>query len=945
MRMTSLVWLWAVIGAAQAGEILKLGAGQLREPLAVQTAPNGDLVVLDQRGNDCAVVRFAPDGKKTEEKNVPAAVKRPQAAAADSGGTYYLLAQGGVWRLPAKAEQAETVENGASGLAVKKANAGECLYLLKGANVLRVSIANQSRQTLTLSAVPAKGGLSSLHVRADGHLYAFSDAERLLYHYDAEGKLLERFGSGGDIRCGIPASCMGACFDVDDAGDVYWTLADYGPLLHYTADGKTGVQFNGQEAWNARWTGPIHTLCGFALSGDRAYELDRHYKRLTSFPKHTVAPGAKDCDTVSTQAFGLNFNLRTDRPYKLFLDEKAVLRVVFDGGNRRIHQAALEYESFDYWKHSVAKGKLDLNLPGEAGATFDLPLPLPKLGWYELDAKLSGGGELLMERIVFLCRTLADARLPIPAQESSGWADMATHKAMGMGLHRFHFNSNAKEFEQTLKTIEEARKLNVPFFLQITDKKDCTPANVKTVIEKIPDLPALEIVNEPNLNTSPADYVKLLQKCYEAAKEANPKVRVLGPTQCGTELGWYGAFFKAGGGKFVDGVSVHTYMRHNSMDPYHWLWKLPRLLDVMKANGCDGKPLYQTEHGFMADYHGHCLRHIWQARSVYLEYLVLDRFGMWPDKHFYYYLNQGGFADFSSFMLNDRRELYPAALLLRTRASLLGERKYARALSFGAPGDWLVLGNVYEGADSDLVVLVNCGAFKPVEVAAALPPGTKGFDTFGNPMALPAGSPARLSVDRCPTYLSLPHGANFSLTVPGFGENLATQAKVQVDDPEAQKKAAFLTNGQLEFDFADEPERDGFRAKADHLPLDVTLQFDAPRKISRMLVYGSLADNDKCTPVDYEVHVRAGGAWKKVDEIHVPVDGRVTRLEPLIKRLTWYDNPWIFQHDFAPVEADAVKLHFISTTFGQWPVKEVMWGPLPQRVHLREVQVFGPAAK
>jgi len=943
MRLASLGVLLVAAWTGQAGEILKIGAGQLREPASLQAAPSGDLLVLDQRGNEAALVRFAPDGRNAGEVAVPAEVKRPQTAASDSSGAHYILAEGKAWVLPPQGK-AEVLEPGVSGLTVKKTKAGEHLYLLKGKEVLRVATADKSRQTLPLSATPGKGGLSSLHVRQDGHLYAYSDSERLVYHFDAEGKLVEKFGSGGDIRCGVPAGCVGPHFDVDDQGEIYWTLADYGTLMHYTADGKTGVQFNGQEAWNAKWTGPIHTLCGFALSGGRAYELDRQYKRLTSFPKDLVAPGAKDCDTVNTQAFGLNFQIRADRPYKLFLDEKAVARVVFDAGNRRLHNVTLDYELFDLWKRSVAKGRRECELPGEAGATFDLPLPLPKLGWYELDAKLLGGGELLMERVVFLGRIADDPGLPLPEKESSGWADMPTHKAMGMGLHRFHFSPDPKEFDQTLKDIEEARKRGIPFFIQITDKKNCTPENVKLVLEKVPDLPALEIVNE--LNTSPADYVKLLAACHGAAKKANPKVRVLGPAQCGTELGWFQSFFKAGGGKYVDGVSVHTYMRHNSMDPYHWLWKLPRLREVMAANGCGDTPLYQTEHGFMADYHGHCLRHRWQGRAVFLEYLVLDRFGMWPDKHFYYYLNQGGFAGFSSYLVNDRRETFPAALLLRTRASLLGDRKYTRALSFGQPGDWLVLGNVYESADSDLVILVNCGAYLPVEVELTLPASAKALDCFGNPLPLAAnGKPARLGIERYPTYLLVPHGAAFSAAVPGYGANLAPEAKVVVEDPEAQKKTAFLTNGALEFDFADEPERDGFRAKAGNLPLDVTLQFDAPRKLSRVVLYGSLADNDKCTPVDYELHLRVNGAWRKVDEIHVPVDGRVTKLEPLIKRVTWYDDPWIFTHQLEPVEADAVRFHFISTTFGQWPVREVMWGPLPQRVHLREVQVFGPPAK
>ena len=37
------------------------------------------------------------------------------------------------------------------------------------------------------------------------------------------------------------------------------------------------------------------------------------------------------------------------------------------------------------------------------------------------------------------------------------------------------------------------------------------------------------------------------------------------------------------------------------------------------------------------------------------------------------------------------------AALMRVRARLLGGRRFAEALDFGAPGNWLVLGNRYTG--------------------------------------------------------------------------------------------------------------------------------------------------------------------------------------------------------------------------------------------------------
>jgi hypothetical protein len=336
------------------------------------------------------------------------------------------------------------------------------------------------------------------------------------------------------------------------------------------------------------------------------------------------------------------------------------------------------------------------------------------------------------------------------------------------------------------------------------------------------------------------------------------------------------------------------------------------------------------------------LRHRWQARSMLLEYLVLDREGTWPARNFYYYLNQGGFADFSSYLVDGRREMFPAALLMRTRAAMLGTRHFTSAVALPHPADWLVIGNRYDGDDHDVLMFANTGSFRPVSVHLDLPPGSKAFDCFGNPVPLAPGHDAVLAVEEWPSYVTVTHGGAVTARIPGLGHDLAAAAHIVVDDPQAAAKAAFLTNGILEYDFEDEPERDGFRAAPNHLPLDVTLEFTQAQQISRCILYGSFADNDKCTPTAFVVQARIGGQWKNVDEVAVPVDGSVLKLEGQIARLTWYDDPWIFISDFAPVQADAIRYHVTATTFGQWPVATLGLSPLPQRLHLRELQVFGP---
>ena len=94
------------------------------------------------------------------------------------------------------------------------------LYFLKPKEkaVVRLDLKTQQRATISCAAFPA-GEVSSLRVRADGHLYFYAGGERVVYHLDPAGQLLDKFGSGGDIRCGIPAGCIGPCFDVDENGN------------------------------------------------------------------------------------------------------------------------------------------------------------------------------------------------------------------------------------------------------------------------------------------------------------------------------------------------------------------------------------------------------------------------------------------------------------------------------------------------------------------------------------------------------------------------------------------------------------------------------------------------------------------------------------------------------------------------------------------------------
>ena len=331
---------------------------------------------------------------------------------------------------------------------------------------------------------------------------------------------------------------------------------------------------------------------------------------------------------------GYDYQITSTAPYKVFTSGPAQLNITLAAGTRSFHHLTLTCQVCDIWRNPVAQFKVPLDVPGESGASFPLPpISLPQLGWYRIDTALYGDdGSLLVERTHFISRTVVDPNLPIPDKEVSGWNDLETFKMVGMGLHRFTSN-NFNDMDAALSGIPRANELKISYFCLLGNRADCTPSNVEKILSNHKEIPLLEIMNEPDQQgVSPEEYVtKYLQPCYEAAHRLIPGIKILGPSKCGIELEWMKRFFAAGGARYVDAISVHTYERNNSMDVYHWNWKLAKLKEMMTANNCGNKPLYVTEHGYLGNYHDFLLRPEWQAWSVFDEYLTLDRVGVSPD--------------------------------------------------------------------------------------------------------------------------------------------------------------------------------------------------------------------------------------------------------------------------------------------------------------------------
>ncbi len=116
-------------------------------------------------------------------------------------------------------------------------------------------------------------------------------------------------------------------------------------------------------------------------------------------------------------------------------------------------------------------------------------------------------------------------------------------------------------------------------------------------------LPDIEIWNEQNLKgfwhhePDPKRYAEVLRVAYEAAKRANPRVRVLFGGTAGTPWDFIEGVYEAGGGPFFDVMNVHPY-NHPRAPEGNLDSRLEQLRSLMAKYGDAGKPIVITEHGW-----------------------------------------------------------------------------------------------------------------------------------------------------------------------------------------------------------------------------------------------------------------------------------------------------------------------------------------------------------
>ncbi|PYX06762.1 MAG: hypothetical protein DMG88_17355 [Acidobacteria bacterium] len=108
-----------------------------------------------------------------------------------------------------------------------------------------------------------------------------------------------------------------------------------------------------------------------------------------------------------------------------------------------------------------------------------------------------------------------------------------------------------------------------------------------------------EIWNEPSVRTffsgTPDEMVALTREASRILKEVDPRNVVVSPSAAEGGTSWLDQFLAAGGGKYVDVIGYHFYVRH---DPEAMVPVIEQVRRIMEKHGVGNLPLWNTETGW-----------------------------------------------------------------------------------------------------------------------------------------------------------------------------------------------------------------------------------------------------------------------------------------------------------------------------------------------------------
>jgi len=622
---------------------------------------------------------------------------------------------------------------------------------------------------------------------------------------------------------------------------------------------------------------------------------------------------------------------------------------------------AVTYEVRDYWGNIVDQGAV-------AGTTPITP-KVTQPGWYKIylhtSAAQSPWGDSIGGAIFSILRR--NPNFPtLPAQSVSGGADplldLVFRGAAAIGPER-HSVADVNNPAAAIAKIDAEIALDKQWYAS-TDPVRPRPlmiafpngtaqnlAGVKQIVAHFKnDVKYWEPRNEPNDIAGNLFAVNEMKPFYDAVKSVDPTAKVMGPGVVSLSLtAWIEQFLQGGGGNCIDAFSFHAY---NNVCGDVWLARksLDNLNTLLTKYGIPNIEKWQTEQGSFAASYGVYQPRL-QGRWTMVQMMTFEQYGIPKEHNNFWYDRSGGFWDFPAWWSNEDGSLNPGAALMRVWSEEIYGTKFVKALDFGATGNALYIGNQFAGSGKQVYALMSAGSTDgSVELNV---PGVSSIhvvSAFGVEQDMPVvNGKITLAVPELPVYVETP--AALTVTPINYGKNLTqttgvTASANSVVGPPPVSSAndpARLINGFMESPYYG--ANDVWRHDTTAFPAWVDISFPAPTTMDHVIIYAGVPWSTRGSLLDYDLQYQdASGQWVTIQTVKEPT--KTFQTYTPINRTnedSFYSDRWIFQHAFAPITTQKLRVYVRDVTYGgDATLEAINTGGQggPHQITLREIEVY-----
>lgn len=627
---------------------------------------------------------------------------------------------------------------------------------------------------------------------------------------------------------------------------------------------------------------------------------------------------------------------------------------------------AVRYEVRNYYGDLVEQGVV----------TSPLTLNVVQPGWYKLYLYGSadqppwdysvGGTMFIVIRNNPNFPLLPPKTVPRSVGEWGGAysSDVPTRSVLGIGPNRWYVQ-DASDPDKAISLLENNIALERQYYLPYDPvrKRDliiafpngtADLAGVRKIVEHFKDsVKYWEPRNEPQDTPAAAFVQNEMKPFYETVKSVSPDLKVIGPGTVSIGPGmlkWIDAFFAAGGGNYIDGFSFHAY---NSVNGDLWLARhaLEELNKVLAKYGAEKLEKWQTEQGYFAAVYGSYQPRL-QGRWTMLQMMVYEQFGIPKEHNHYWYDRSHGFWDFPTWWENEDDSgngLNPAAVLMRVWSEELYGTTFRSAYDFGASRNDLYLGSLFEGSGRRVAAFMSAGSTDGAVKLSVTGSSSKlrtvsAFGVEGD-ITVTRGI-ALLPVGELPVYVELDSGQDISVDPADYGPDYALLPGVSVttsmnspDDP------GKLINNQLENWYYAQGNSPGpWNSGPTAFPAWIDITLPSARTVDKVVVIAAPPWQSQGTLLDYELQYDKEGQW--VTLAHVQEPAKTWKVYTPTVRCTvdsFFSDRWVFEHTFAPVHTQRLRLLVRDCTWGGGATKDVAEAGGQTGAHqitLREIRIY-----